>query len=71
VNPIERLLSLKPFKVDASRCNVRVGDDVAPGTTVGTSFASGEPLRPRCSGVVEDIKRCSDDHALFFWVRLS
>jgi hypothetical protein len=63
--------TLKMFKIDASRCDLRVGDHVISETTVGEDFATRELVRAECSGVVEAVNWSADDHALFVWVRPS
>jgi hypothetical protein len=61
----------KLFKIDASNCNLRVGDHVIAETTVGRDFRSGGALKAGCRGVVEAVNWSADDHALFVWVRVS
>lgn len=67
----QRLCSLMLFKVDARRCNLRVGDHVVPGMIVGTSAVSGELMRADCAGVVDMINSPSENHAMYVWVRLT
>jgi hypothetical protein len=62
---------LKLFKVNASQCNVAVGDHVVAETPVGRDFTTGDELQAGCLGVVEAVNWSADEHALFVWVRLS
>lgn len=59
------------FKVHASQCDTRVGDQITGDTKVGHAFASGEALWAGCNGVVEAVNWSADEHALFVWVRVS
>jgi hypothetical protein len=52
------------FKIDASRCDLRVGDRVTPETTVGEDFETGEIVKAGRHGQVEAISFSGDDHAL-------
>ncbi len=65
------LPELKLFKINASQCNLSVGDHVIAKTTVGQDFTTGEALQAGCKGVVEAVNWSADEHALFVWVRVS
>ena len=52
------------FKIDASRCDLRVSDPVTPETTVGEDFETGEIVKAGCHGQVEAVSFSGDDHAL-------
>lgn len=60
----------KLFKVSASACNLRVGDHVIEETTVGLDYASRQPVRAGCRGMVKAVNWGADEHALFVWVRV-
>jgi hypothetical protein len=65
------LPELKLFKVNASQCNLGVGDHVIAKTTVGKDFVTGHALLAGCNGVVEAVNWSADEHALFVWVRVA
>jgi hypothetical protein len=65
------LPTFKLFKIDAGRCNLKVGDHVVSETTVSKDFTSRELVQAGCNGVVEAVNWSADDHALFVWVRPS
>ena len=65
------LPELKLFKVNASQCNLNVGDHVIAQTAVGSDFATGDTLQAGCNGVVEAVNWSADEHALFVWVRVA
>jgi hypothetical protein len=47
--------AFKLFKVDASRRELRVGDDVIPEKTVAEDFETRKSVRAGCNGVVEAV----------------
>lgn len=56
------------FKIDAERCDLCVGDRVAPGTAIGHDYATSDALEAKHEGIVDAINPCSEDHALFVWI---
>jgi hypothetical protein len=58
------------FKVDASRCDLRIGDLVDEETIVGEDFETGEILKAGLRGRVQSIGFDAGDHALIITVRL-
>jgi hypothetical protein len=58
--------SLKPaqFKVEASRCNLCVGDLVSPDTVIGTDIETGETVITGCRGQVVAVNFSGGEHAL-------
>ena len=66
----KRLASdLMAYKIDASRCALRVGDLVAPGTTIGEDFDTGKTLSAEAHGQVEGVYFSGADHALVILIR--
>jgi hypothetical protein len=57
------------FKIEASRCALRVDDRVTPETTIGEDFETGETLQAGCHGYVEAIHFDASDHAFFVVIR--
>jgi uncharacterized membrane protein len=58
------------FKVDASRCELRIGDLVDEETIIGEDFETGEILKAGLRGRVQSIGFDAGDHALIITVRL-
>jgi hypothetical protein len=57
------------FKIDASRCSLRVGDPVAPESLIGEDIDTANVLRSGVHGKVDSISYSSIDHALLVLVR--
>jgi hypothetical protein len=57
------------FKIDASLCNLRVGDTVEPETVIGMDFETGEMVRARRHGRVEAVSFSGGGHALTIVIR--
>ena len=57
------------FRIDASRCALRVGDRVTPGQIVGEDADTGEEVRANCDGLVEAISFSGADHALIVLIQ--
>lgn len=58
------LLSRILFKIDAGRCELSVGNGVAPETTIGENPDTGEAVQAGCHGRLEGIQFCASDHTL-------
>ena len=69
MNPQRASSDLALFKIDASRCDLRIGDRVTPETKVGEDFETGETVKAGCHGEVEGINFIADDHALVIGIR--
>ena len=52
------------FKIAASRCDLRIGDRVAPETRVGVDYESGEVVTAGCHGRVEAVTFSGGEHSL-------
>jgi hypothetical protein len=52
------------FKIAASWCDLRVGDQVAPETRVGVDYESGAVALAGCNGRVVAVTFSGGDHAL-------
>ncbi len=57
------------FKVDASQCNLRVGDIVEPETVIGMDFETGEMVMAGRHGQVEAVGFSGGEHALVIVIR--
>ncbi|MFZ5916509.1 MAG: hypothetical protein ACOYZ7_06230 [Chloroflexota bacterium] len=57
------------FRIDASRCQLSVGDTVAPETAIGENPDTGAGVVAGCHGQVEAITFCAADHTLIVTVR--
>ena len=57
------------FKIDASLCNLRVGDIVEPETVIGMDFETGEMVRAGRHGQVEAVSFSGGEHALTIVIR--
>jgi hypothetical protein len=57
------------FKIDASLCNLRVGDTVEPETVVGMDFETGEMVKAGRHGRVEAVGFSGGRHALTIVIR--
>jgi hypothetical protein len=60
---------LVAFKIEASQCDLRVGDLVSPETVVGRDLESGELVQAGVYGQVMGVHFSSADHALVVLVR--
>ncbi|MGQ9556077.1 MAG: YibE/F family protein [Anaerolineae bacterium] len=60
--------SLRSFKVEASRCNLRVDDEVTPETVIGWHPETGEPVRAGIHGRVTDVAFRGGEHTLIVLV---
>jgi hypothetical protein len=52
------------FKIAASVCDLKVGDQVSPETGVGVDYESGEVVTAGCHGRVEAVTAGGGEHAL-------
>ena len=52
------------FRIEASRCNVRIGDSVTPDTVVGTEHETGKTLTAGCHGKVIAVHFSGGEHTL-------
>ncbi|MGO9122119.1 MAG: hypothetical protein ACLQPD_31475 [Desulfomonilaceae bacterium] len=52
------------FKIAATRCDLRIGDEVSPETIVGVDYESGEILTAGCHGRVEAVTFSGGEHSL-------
>jgi beta-lactam-binding protein with PASTA domain len=52
------------FKIDASLCNLRVGDTVEPETVIGMDFETGQKVKAGRHGRVEAVSFSGGEHAL-------
>ncbi|MEW6263010.1 MAG: hypothetical protein AB1641_08015 [Thermodesulfobacteriota bacterium] len=52
------------FKVEASKCDLRIGDSVTPDTVVGTELETGNTLKAGCHGKVVAVDFSGGEHAL-------
>ncbi len=52
------------FKIAASWCDLRVGDQVAPETRVGVDYDSGDVVTAGCHGQVVAVTFSGGEHAL-------
>ena len=52
------------FKIEASRCNLRIGDQVSPQTEVGMDHESGEMITAGCHGRVAGVTFSAGEHVL-------
>jgi hypothetical protein len=59
------------YKIDASRCDLRVGDLVAPGRMIGQDLETGSTLESDAHGQVEGVYFSGADHALVILIRMS
>ncbi len=57
------------FKIDASQCNLRVGDMVEPETVIGMDFETGETVRAGRHGQVKAVSFSGGGHALTIVIR--
>lgn len=57
------------FKVDASKCELNVGDKVIPGLTIGEDYETGEEITSETNGKVEGVHFSGADHALIVLIR--
>lgn len=57
------------FKVDASRINVKVGDEVLPETVIGEDVESGEEILAGIHGIVDAVQFSGSEHAMMVVVR--
>jgi hypothetical protein len=66
-----RTQSPKPvqFKIDATQCNLRIGDAVTPDTVVGTDVETGETVSAGCRGEVIGINFSGGEHALIVTIQ--
>jgi hypothetical protein len=58
------------FKIDASRCDLRVGDAVMPETIIGEDFETHARVRAGCCGRVKGISFDPMDHALLVMIEV-
>lgn len=70
MSPTRMTSDLTVYKIDASRCALRVGDLIEPGTTIGEDFDTGMILQAEAHGQVEGIHFSGADHALVILVRV-
>ncbi|OGO04730.1 MAG: hypothetical protein A2Y73_07105 [Chloroflexi bacterium RBG_13_56_8] len=70
MNTDELLCELLLFRVDASRCDLRVGDSVTPDTMIGRDLASGQEVKAGCRGKVLTITFDGADKALLIAIGL-
>ena len=52
------------FKIAASVCDLRIGDQVSPETRVGVDYDSGEVVTAGCRGRVVAVTFSGGEHAL-------
>jgi hypothetical protein len=52
------------FKIAASVCDLRIGDQVSPETRVGVDYESGEVVSAGCHGRVVAVTFSGGEHAL-------
>jgi hypothetical protein len=57
------------FKIDASRCDLQVGDHVSPGQLIGEDAGTGKQLKADRDGLVTAISFSGADHALLVLVK--
>jgi len=69
MGPTRMTSDLVVYKIDASRCDLRVGDLVAPGMTIGADSDTGVTLKAEAHGQVEGIHFSGADHALVILIR--
>jgi uncharacterized membrane protein len=62
-------LSVRSFKVEASRCSLRVGDQVTPETVIGWDPQTREPIYAGAHGRVLDVVFRGGEHTLLVLVR--
>ena len=67
-----RTRSPKPvqFKIEASRCSLRVGDSVTPDTVIGTDAETGKTVTVGCHGKVMGVHFSGGEHALIVTIHL-
>jgi len=58
------------FKIDASQCDLRIGDRITPGTVIGRDWETGELLETDSEGEVTGVSFSGADHALIILVKL-
>ena len=59
------------FKIAASVCDLRIGDQVSPETRVGVDYESGEAVTARCHGRVVAVTFSGGEHALIVVIELT
>ena len=59
------------FKIDASQCDLRIGDRVMPRTVIGRDWETGELLQIDSAGEITAVSFSGADHALVILVKLS
>ena len=57
------------YKIEASRCDLRVGDRVAPGTVIGNDHDTGRPITAEYHGEVEAVGFSGGEHSLIVMIR--
>ena len=57
------------FKIDASLCDLRVGDRVTSGTVIGRDWETAELLQTDSDGEVTGVSFSGADHALIILVK--
>jgi hypothetical protein len=68
MSPNGILPNLILFRIEANGCDLRIGDQVTPETTIG-EYLSGEAMKAGCHGRVSGIGFDEDDHALLVVIR--
>ncbi len=63
-HPVSSLPRCIRFKIEASLCNLRIGDEVSPQTVVGIDNESGETVTAGCHGRVVAVTFSGGEHAL-------
>ncbi len=56
--------SVKRFIIEASQCELRLGDHVTPGTIIGRDIITGEIVMAGCHGQVKAITFDAANHSL-------
>lgn len=57
------------FRIEASRCGLRVGDAVSPETVLGVDAEDGKTVTAGCHGVVEAVDFMGGEHVLYMIIR--
>jgi len=57
------------YKIDASQCDLQIGDRVTPQTTIGRDWRSKQTVRAGRRGRVESIAFTGAEHALIIAIR--
>ena len=62
---------VKQFTIEASQCELRLGDHVTPGTIIGKDAKTGEIVTAGCHGQVKTITFDAADHSLLVVIAIN